>query len=121
MWNWLKLALLFLIASAQVVNAEVITYECSFDRYEGPDGGGTQDFGFTIQLDSVTEDAYIVGTQGLAKLAYIPATFGRSFIEFSDGGNVMVTTITEDGDAVHSRNTMMLGNLIPSQYYGECN
>ena len=114
------LALILLFASEQMVNAEVITFECSFPRYEGPNGGGTEDFGFTIQLDSVSEDAYIVGSAGLAKLAHIQGVFGRSFIEFTETGNVMVTTIVEDGEAVHSRNTILLGDLIPSQYYGEC-
>ena len=114
------LALLISFIAADMVNAEVITYECSFGRYVGPNGGGTEDFGFTIQLDSVTKDAYIVGSSGLAKLAHIPAAFGRSFIEFSDTGNVLVTTIAEDGKAVHSRNTILLGDLIPSQYYGDC-
>ena len=120
MKNLSIVTLILSLMSADMVSAEVITYECSFPRYEGPNGGGTEDFGFTIQLDTVTEDAYIVGSQGLAKLAHIPAAFGRSFIEFSDTGNVMVTTIAEDGKAVHSRNTMMFGDLIPSQYYGEC-
>ena len=114
-------ALIVSLMSADMVSAEVITYECKFPRYEGPNGGGTEDFRFTVQLDSVTEDAYIVGSQGLAKLAHIPGAFGRSFIEFSDTGNVMVTTIAEDGKAVHSRNTILLGDLIPSQYYGDCN
>ena len=103
-----------------MVNAKVITYECSFDRYQGPKGGGTQDFGFSIQLDSVTKDAYLVGSEGLAKLAHIRGVFGQSFIEFSETGNVMVTTINESGEAVHSRNTIILGDLIPSQNYGEC-
>lgn len=120
MKNLSIVTLILSLMSADMVSAEVITYECSFPRYEGPNGGGTEDFGFTIQLDTVTEDAYIVGSEGLARLAHIQGVFGRSFIEFSETGNVMVTTLTNSGEAVHSRNSILLGDLIPSQYYGKC-
>ena len=42
------------------------------------------------------------------------------FIEFTGSGNVVTTTITEKGVSVHSRNSVVFGKLIPSQYYRTC-
>jgi hypothetical protein len=61
-----------------------------------------------------------MGNNGSAEVKVIQNLGGISFVEVTTSGNVMVTTITKSGDAVHSRNAVMQAQLIPSQYYGRC-
>jgi len=44
---------------------------------------------------------------------------GLTLVEFRDLGMVL-TTIDINGKIVQSRNTIAVGNIIPSQYYGTC-
>jgi hypothetical protein len=43
---------------------------------------------------------------------------GYTFIEITKAGNVMTTTIDAKLKTCHSRNTVILGELVPTQYYG---
>jgi hypothetical protein len=45
---------------------------------------------------------------------------GMTFIEMIDGGKVLTTTIDPSGKSVHSRNIIVEGEILPSQYYGTC-
>jgi len=45
---------------------------------------------------------------------------GVTFIEKTLTGNIMTTSITDGGKSVHSRNSIVAGELVPSQYYGSC-
>ena len=57
---------------------------------------------------------------GSTEVKLIPNTGGLTFVEVTGTGNVMVTVISDDGRSVHSRNGMVLGKIVPSQYYGRC-
>jgi hypothetical protein len=61
-----------------------------------------------------------MGNAGASRVNAIKNASGVSFIEITDSGNVTVTAITDSGDAVHSRNSIISSELIPSQYYGKC-
>jgi hypothetical protein len=41
-------------------------------------------------------------------------------MEELNGGVVQTTTVANDGKSVHSRHTIIGGEMKPSQYYGEC-
>ena len=43
-----------------------------------------------------------------------------SFMEQVGYGTVQTTTITRDGLAVHSRNTVLLGEIVAAQHFGRC-
>jgi hypothetical protein len=43
-----------------------------------------------------------------------------SFMEKIGTGAVQNTIISFTGDSVHSRHTLLAGQTVPSQYYGEC-
>jgi len=47
-------------------------------------------------------------------------TGGMTLIEMIDGGKVLTTTINPSGKSVHSRNIIVEGEILPSQYYGNC-
>lgn len=112
------LALLF----PHVAFAEILSFECQYEQHSSPDGMRKNgDFKFTIIYDSEDDSAYVSGNNGAEKLAVIHGTNQISFVEVTDTGNVMSTTVSKDNlQAVHSRNTTILGKLIPSQYYGKC-
>ncbi len=102
-------------------NAAVVSYRCSFPTFSDPSGLHDQaSFGFDIQFDDVTRSAFIVGTVGMSPLSAVLAETGVTFIEVTPSGNVMTTTIGIEGDTVHSRHTVILGTLTPSQHYGTC-
>lgn len=71
--------------------------------------------------DPTTEKAYLIGSNGSSEVHTIKNVSGVSFVEITGTGNVMTTTIKSSGEAVLSRNAIILGDLIPTQYYGKCN
>lgn len=62
----------------------------------------------------------MVGNQGSAEVKMLISELGFTFIEITGAGNVITTTIDSAGDSVHSRNTVIGGKLVPTQYYGNC-
>ena len=72
-------------------------------------------------IDPSVKKAYMMANNGASEVIVIPNDDAAvSFIEVTKSGNVMTTTITDKGRAVHSRNSVMRGDLNPSQYLGTC-
>jgi hypothetical protein len=72
-------------------------------------------------VDRTENTAYIIRNQGSAEVTFIPSAFGGiTFIEVTEFGNVMTTTIDAKRDSVHSRNTILDGGIVSTQYYGKC-
>lgn len=119
-----KILCLALILFAFSIQAKNYTYICDYKQYSNPKGlhDVKNDFNITIIFDSDAEKSYMVGELGTTDL--IPVFNiggGITFIETTDSGNVMTTTIElVSRKSVHSRNSLVFGELIPSQYYGEC-
>ena len=71
--------------------------------------------------DNETKKAYFIGNNGSSEVKqFANQGGGFSFVEITRTGNIIVTTITSSGETVHSRNSNVLGELIPSQRYGKC-
>lgn len=104
--------------------AEVIEYECEFDKFSDPEHGlSNTEFGFEIVWDSITQDAFIKGNMGVSPLRAYGGPEAITFLEALPSGGVHVTTIAIDGRAAHSRNTLINATFLdfaPSQYYGTC-
>lgn len=62
----------------------------------------------------------MIGNQGSTKVHLLNTDDGVSFIEITGSKNVMATTLDKNGASVHSRNSVINGELVPSQYYGTC-
>ncbi len=108
-----------------IVNAsdKVFTWECKFPTYSSNDGlHQSKNFNLIFKLDTISGKAYMEGNNGLGEVIpiYNKLDKSMSFIEITGGKNVMTTTITHNGNAVHSRNTVMFNELVASQYYGHC-
>lgn len=78
-------------------------------------------------IDLASKKARGVGSQGAVDVDLITTPTGITFIEFTQSGNLSVTTVfsTHEKDsnkflAVESRHMDMVGQPIPSQYCGTC-
>jgi len=122
-------AVIILILSALVcltpfpALCETITYTCQYQSYSDKKGNHKmqEDFKLVFVVDTSKEAAKTVGSKGSfdVEMLYSP-TGGMTFIEMIDGGKVLTTTIDPSGKSVHSRNIIVEGEILPSQYYGTC-
>jgi hypothetical protein len=115
--------LMLCLALPLSVSASPITYNCTYDSYSNKEGGhqSKKDFLITFIVDEDGKNAYISGNQGTEKVAHFPLPMGgAAFVEVTDTNNIMSTAIDANGSSVHSRNTLLGGTLMPSQYYGKC-
>lgn len=105
-----------------MATAETISYSCSFFVVASPKGLKTEAKAFELKyvIDRSSNKAYIMGNAGSAEVTEIANSAGISFLEITGSGNVMVTAIATNGDAVHSRNGIISNQIIPTQYYGKC-
>ena len=117
----LTLSFVFLFSGA--LSASTITFVCNYDSYSNEEGNHKAEEGFvlTFIVDTENGKAYMVGNQGSEEVTAIQNKIGgMAFIEVTGTGNVMTTAIDTKGNSVHSRNTSIAGELLPSQYYGKC-
>ena len=103
--------------------AEIITFECDYPTYS--DKTGVQEakgFEFKFVSDTDTGKAYMSGNNGSTEvsLSMRADKEGVNVLEMTDSGNMMLTTILFSGQSVHSRNSVIMGEFIASQYYGIC-
>jgi hypothetical protein len=103
--------------------ASTITFDCSYETYSDRRGNHkvNSKFAMTFLVDSAAGKAYMIGSVGSTDVRLVSNTDGLTFIEVTATGNVMVTVISNEGQSVHSRNGLVLGEIVPSQYYGRCN
>ena len=104
--------------------AKVVQFNCSYQKYFNADDKRLKDAkGFSLQfsVDTVTEKAVLIGNQGLEDVVFLDGIYGVTFLEYLVTGAVQTTTISKSGISVHSRHTLISGDLLPSQYYGSCN
>lgn len=115
---------ILLFLSVIVINQACasITYNCKFHHVNNPDKIEKlkKPFEFKIISDDMKRTYYLIGDIGSTNLTKVVHLSGVNFIEISDIGNITLTTIANNGKAVHSRNSLMFGDFIPSQYYGVC-
>jgi hypothetical protein len=114
---------LLITLSSFSAQAQTITYYCKYPLYSDESGShqAEDDFSLTFLMDNQTGKSYMTGNNGTSAVQVVDDGFDTfTFIEETIMGNVMVTTITPDLKSVHSRNSTLLGELLPSQYYGTC-
>jgi hypothetical protein len=82
--------------------------------------GDAEDFVLKFSLDTVTGKASLTGNQGVEEVSVFAVADGLTFIETLPTGAIQTTTVTKNGSSVHSRHTIIAGDLAPSQYFGQC-
>jgi hypothetical protein len=110
-----------LLAAGQV-GAAPVTYICDYKTYSDKNGlhKVSNPFVLTFLFDASTKKAYLIGNNGSEEVRPFVQDAGMTLVEVTAVGNIMVTAITTDGKSVHSRTGILLGEIVPSQYYGEC-
>lgn len=120
----LLLLIMILVLSLFIGNSYAGKCACEFTRYSDDEGGlfkVKSPIIFAIITKPGSELALKITTTGTIPVLIIPNTQGGlSLMEITSSGGVAVTTMDIHGNAVHSRNTIIKGILIPSQYYGTC-
>lgn len=111
------LSLLLPIAPA---SAKVLTWECKFDQRTDLDGVANETFELTFKIDTTSQKAYMQGNAGISELDMHIGDDAFSFVEKISSGAVQATTITRDGLAIHSRNTVISGQFVAAQHHGRC-
>lgn len=97
-------------------------FDCEYDHYSSDDLRVEKAKNFNL-LFLVRDDgsASMIGNLGAEPLKIrTPSDDAINFIETTDTGNLMLTTIDSELKSVHSRHTVMYGELVPTQYYGQC-
>jgi hypothetical protein len=83
------------MTAASTAHSKVMKIDCVFEN-------GYLAMNFTY--DSISDDSFMVGNNGVSKVTFVNGRDHFSFIEITNSGNVMTTSILPNGLAVHSRN-----------------
>jgi len=116
------ITLAFTLVSA-VASAAPNSLVCTYDTYSNETGNHKAEDGFILKfiVDTESGKAFMAGNQDIVEVSPVPGPEkSMNFIEITPGGNVMTTVVTSNGKSVHSRNTVLFGDLLPTQYYGHC-
>jgi hypothetical protein len=102
--------------------AQTGTYVCNYTTYSDATGNHKvkSSFSLTFIVDKSSNKSYMLGILGTTEVVMIRSIDQIAFIDKTGTGNLMTTSITSNLTSVHSRNTVILGELTPSQYYGKC-
>ena len=118
----LILVLFLLACLASTARAGSLHWQCSYSLVASLDGLQKEQFQLEFALDTSTRRAVLIVNAGLADVDFYNGDQGVTFQERLPTGAIQTTTIThKDGSSVHSRHSIVLGQLAPTQYYGKCN
>ena len=133
MFRFLSCAVLLLMSLAPGTAQEVKAFVCRFNEgvsatYEGRwrQAGTSSVMEFTFAaLDATKGTAQFIGNVGASQVAFSRGAHTWNFLEVTDTGNMMTTTIFESADGgsfpvVHSRHTALGNAPLPSQSRGVC-
>ena len=111
-----------LLLAPSIASADTVSITCTYELMASNEGmTQPEDFVLRFLMDGETGKAYMMGNNGSTEVEMIlNSGEAWTFVEMTDTGNVMTTTVTVSGDSVHSRNSVLFGELVPSQYYGTC-
>ena len=118
----MKLLIFLTLMLPMLAIAETTNYSCNYTSYSDKDGNHKvkNKFELNFILDRATNKSYLLGNNGSAEVKAFETEGQIAFIELTASGNVMTTAVDSKLNSVHSRNSVMFGEMIPSQYYGKC-
>ena len=74
----------------------------------------------TFTVDTLSRLAFMEGNLGIVEVEIFVGEDAFSFTQKLISGAIQTTTILSSGAAVHSRNTVLLGELVAAQHFGFC-
>lgn len=118
----MKFSLKLLLLLPIYAIAETVNYSCSYTSYSNSEGNHKVNDKFELNyiIDRESGKSYILGNLGSSEVKALESKDQVAFLEITATGNLMTTAIDSMLNSVHSRNTVIFGELLPSQYYGKC-
>lgn len=107
-------------AFAQEGSAEVLKWNCHFEERSTLDGVDAESMLLKFTVDTVSQRAFMEGNAGFVEVEIYVGDSAFSFAEKVGSGAIQTTTVTMDGLAVHSRNTVISGEIVAAQHFGRC-
>lgn len=114
--------IIIFLTLSQYAHSAVTTITCAYDTF-----ASIQKVDHTIEImqltftvDTETSAAQVVRETGTTDVDLYPTGGGFTFVEVSELGNILTTTVDIKGKSAHSRNTIIDSDLVPSQFYGIC-
>jgi len=111
------------LGTAPASAEEKVTFFCEFPTFHEPESLVVQnadDFSMVFIIEADGSSATMVGNAATVEVTPVLGDSSVTFLEFVPSGIVQTTTVTDDGSVVHSRHTVIADELVPSQYYGQC-
>jgi hypothetical protein len=123
----LTISMLSVFLSLAPIHAlcDSVTYTCRYPTYADDKGvhKSEDDLRLVFLVDSSNETAKMLSGVGRSDvnvdMLYSPSG-GMALIEKKSGADVLTTSIDTRGRSVHSRNSIVDGQISPAQYYGSC-
>ena len=114
--------IIWLLLGLQPVGAMMTKIICSYDKFASVQQveNVIETLQLTFMVDKDTSDAQVVRNDAIRNVELYPTGGGFTFIEITKSGNILTTTVDIHGKSAHSRNTILDGKLVPSQFYGSC-
>lgn len=99
-----------------LASASASTFICDYARYSNPESShqAEEHFSFTFILDEVRNTAYVLGTPGRHAVTVSRGVRQFTFVEVTDAGDVMRTTVASHGAFAHTRSTLTGSDASPS-------
>jgi len=118
----MKYLLIFIFLFPLSAFAETVNYSCNYTSYSNSEGNHKvkDKFELNFIIDRTAGKSYLLGNAGSSEVKALESKDRVAFFEITATGNLMTTAIDSKLNSVHSRNTVMYGELLPSQYYGKC-
>lgn len=116
------IAIISLLLFSQYAMSALTTIECRYNKFASVQkvDKTVEIFQLTFTVDKETSKAQVMRKNGIRDVQLLPTGGGFTFIEINERENVLTTTVDIHGKSVHSRNTIIDSELIPSQFYGSC-
>lgn len=112
--------ILSLLAFATKSYAEVLKWNCEFEIRIDADGAENELMPLAFTVDTESHLAFMEGNVGVVEVEIFIGDEAFSFIQRITSGSLQTTTILRSGFAVHSRNTVISGELVAAQHFGRC-
>ena len=120
--NRMKLIATLFFLFPVLVYADTTTYSCNYTTYSDQEGNHKVEKKFELNfiVDKAAGKSYVLGNNGSTEIKLLESSDQLAFIEVTSTGNIMTTAIDSKLNSVHSRNSVMFGEMLPSRYYGKC-
>lgn len=118
----MKLMFFILFLLPSITYAETILITCNYLTFSNEEGSHKikDNFILNFVIDNKSGKSHLIGNNGSSEVSFFKNDGSYTFAEMTETGNFSVTTVDKNLKSVHSRNMVLLGELIPSQYYGSC-